>query len=42
MDKKPGYDEYGYPLYDAAWFWVEAIRPALIVQAIIIALVLLS
>jgi hypothetical protein len=30
---KPGYDEHGWPLYDAAWFWREALRPALLVIA---------
>ncbi|HRR34012.1 MAG TPA: hypothetical protein P5026_07940 [Kiritimatiellia bacterium] len=38
---KPGYDEYGWPLYDAAWFWIEVIRPALLVIAAIAVLVIL-
>ena len=41
MDKKPGFDEYGHPLYDAEWFWVAS-RPALVLLAIIAALALLS
>lgn len=41
MDRKLGYDEYGYPLYDAEWFWVAS-RPALVLLAIIAALAFCS
>jgi len=36
---KPGFDEYGWPLYDAAWYWRLAIRPALLVLAGLLAVV---
>lgn len=42
MDSKPGYDAHGYPLYDAAWFWTQAVRPALVVLAVGAAIALLS
>ncbi len=42
MDSKPGYDAYGYPLYDAAWFWTHAVRPALVALAVIAAIAILS
>ena len=35
MNRKPGHDEYGWPLYDAAWAWTQAVRPALIFLAAI-------
>ena len=37
--QKPGFDENGWPLYDAAWLWYEAFLPAILVLIGLLAVV---
>ena len=39
---KPGHDEHGWPKYDAAWWWHEAIRWPLAIGIIIAAIEIAS
>ena len=33
---KPGFDENGWPLYDAAWFWREALPIPLVIIGLLV------